>query len=43
MRNAVVEGDSVEDQLEDLKSLLDQGLITQDDYDKKKQEILAGL
>jgi hypothetical protein len=34
---------SVEQQLKDLKDLLDQGLITQDDYDAKKEEILAGM
>lgn len=35
--------ESVEEQLEDLKDLLDQGLITQDDYDRKKEEILRGI
>jgi hypothetical protein len=31
---------SVEQKLKDLKSLLDQGLITQIDYDAKKAQIL---
>ena len=31
---------SAEERLQELKKLLDQGLITQEDYDRKKQEIL---
>jgi hypothetical protein len=34
---------SVEDRLRELKSLRDQGLITPQDYEQKKQEILEGL
>jgi hypothetical protein len=34
---------TVEQKLRDLKALLDQGLITQSDYDAKKAEILNGL
>jgi outer membrane protein TolC len=34
---------SVEQTLKDLKSLLDQGLITQIDYDAKKAQILEKL
>jgi hypothetical protein len=34
---------SVEKRLEELKSLLDKGLITQEEYDRKKQEILQSL
>jgi hypothetical protein len=34
---------SVEQKLKDLKSLLDQGLITQIDYDAKKAQILEKL
>jgi hypothetical protein len=34
---------SVEDRLRELKNLLDQGLITPQDYDHKKQEILREL
>ena len=32
-----------EQQLDQLKQMLDKGLITQDEYDKKKQEILAAM
>ena len=38
-----VPGRSVEDRLRELKSLRDQGLITPQDYEQKKQEILEGL
>lgn len=34
---------TVEQKLRDLKTLLDQGLITQNDYDAKKAQILQGL
>lgn len=34
---------SVEQKLKDLKSLLDQGLITQNDYHSKKAHILEGM
>lgn len=34
---------SVEQQLNDLMDLLDQGLITQEDYDKKKSELLSNM
>jgi hypothetical protein len=34
---------SVEQKLKDLKALFDQGLISQSDYDAKKQQILKGL
>jgi len=34
---------TVEQKLKDLKSLLDQGLITQSDYDAKKAQILETL
>ena len=33
----------VEQKLKDLKSLLDQGLITQSDYDRKKAQLLEGM
>ncbi len=36
-------GSSAEERLAALKSLLDRGLITPADYEKKKQEILSGL
>ena len=32
---------SKKEQLEELKSMLDEGLITQEDYDKKKNQILG--
>ena len=35
--------DSVEAKLEELKKLLDKGLITQEDYEAKKKEILNSL
>jgi len=41
--SAADDEESVEQQLLDLKDLLDQGLITQDDYDRKKDEILGGV
>jgi ABC-type metal ion transport system substrate-binding protein len=31
------------ERLRNLKSLLDQGLISADEYEKKRQEILKGL
>jgi hypothetical protein len=34
---------TVEKELRDLKALLDQGLISQSDYDEKKAEILKGM
>ena len=34
---------TAEQKLRDLKALLDQGLITQSDYDDKKAQILQGL
>ncbi|MGB5880898.1 MAG: SHOCT domain-containing protein, partial [Thermoanaerobaculia bacterium] len=34
---------TTEQQLQQLKDLLDKGLISQDDYDKKKQQILQQL
>jgi hypothetical protein len=34
---------AIEQKLRDLKALLDQGLITQSDYDAKKAQILQGL
>ena len=34
---------TIEQKLRDLKALLDQGLITQSDYDAKKAQILQGL
>jgi len=34
---------SVEQKLKDLKSLLDQGLISQSDYDSKKAQLLEGM
>jgi hypothetical protein len=34
---------AVEQKLKDLKSLFDQGLISQSDYDAKKAQILQGL
>lgn len=40
---AVAPGSSAEARLATLKSLLDRGLITKADYEKKKQEILSGL
>jgi hypothetical protein len=36
-------GGTVEEQLRELDDLLDQGLITQEDYDREKDEILAGV
>ncbi len=35
--------DSVESKLKKIKNLFDQGLISQEDYDKKKDEIIASL
>ena len=33
-------GDTLKEKLQLLKSMLDEGLITQEDYDRKKAEIL---
>jgi membrane protease subunit (stomatin/prohibitin family) len=48
MWNAIVwwtesNNDSVESKLEKLKNLLDKGLITKEDYEAKKKEILDNL
>lgn len=40
---AVSKGDNVEERLATLRRLRDSGLITADDYEAKKAEILAGL
>ena len=40
---AVPSGATTEKKLEDLKALLAKGLITQDDFDQKKKEILAQM
>ena len=38
-----VEEKTIEQRLEELKALLDKGLITQEDYEKKKEELLKQL
>jgi len=38
-----IDSGTIEGQLEDLESLLDQGLFTQEDYDKKKTELLSEM
>ena len=41
---AATSGDSsVEQQLAELKDMLDKGLITQQDYDDKKKQLLEGM
>lgn len=42
-QSAPAAGQSVEEKLQKLKSLLDMGLISQQDFDTKKQEILSSL
>ena len=42
-RIAKQQADSIETQLEKLKSMLDKGLITQEEYDAKRKDILAKM
>jgi len=42
-KQAPVEDNSVETKLAKIKGLLDKGLISQEDYDAKKSEIIASL
>lgn len=41
-QNTVVSSTTTGQQLIDLKAALDQGVITQEEYDRKKKEILRG-
>ena len=38
-----IESVTIEDQVKDLEGLLDPGLMTQEDYDKKRTELLSEM